>query len=231
MATATDTRKRKADDDDTSTTSSAASSESTSTAAAVTTGATVESSPSVDIPNNDKRAKLDNADSNNGTTTSSSPRAVSEVASPRAAVATAVTKSNVTLSTSIGAVINSLDDISGPKRGLCAAVASDRGKKHYQQDTSIIVDDLRDVAPSLQRVNDTYSYYGVYDGHGGDNTSQWLAERLHLHFAKILSDILVPSATSSPTAATATTTRALPDSKKPEEGKMMATRHLFAQCN
>jgi protein phosphatase 1L len=56
-------------------------------------------------------------------------------------------------------------------------VAEGRGTRAHMEDRYCIVEDMRDLKETLK--GETWSFFGVYDGHGGDVTSSLLAERLH----------------------------------------------------
>jgi len=68
---------------------------------------------------------------------------------------------------------------------LTAYGVSDRGKKHYQQDTKVTIHDCRDISSSLN--NNRYSYFAIYDGHGGEFSSNFLSEALHVNMIDTLS--------------------------------------------
>jgi len=62
---------------------------------------------------------------------------------------------------------------------LTCFLASERGKKHYQQDRTVAELDGSSVNPAL---NDTrYAFFAVYDGHGGEFSSEYLKKHLHLN--------------------------------------------------
>ena len=80
---------------------------------------------------------------------------------------------------------------------------SDKGKKTYQQDRSLITMNLKDVVPSLRHVTSVRSVlhtvhmrthfcserlccFGVFDGHGGETAATFVQARLHREIARAL---------------------------------------------
>lgn len=90
---------------------------------------------------------------------------------------------------------------------LTAYTAADQGMKAYQQDRAVSINasSLLGMAPSM---NDTrYSYFAVYDGHGGDHCSTHLQDKFHGHLFKELTKGLGVLRSSKPEVVKAVSKR------------------------
>jgi integrin-linked kinase-associated serine/threonine phosphatase 2C len=61
---------------------------------------------------------------------------------------------------------------------LTTHMGSHKGKKQYQQDKPVVLNNLAALNPDLADAR--FAYYAVYDGHAGEFVSTYLQEHLHL---------------------------------------------------
>lgn len=108
-----------------------------------------------------------------------------------------------------------------PFTSLTFSTAQDKGKKHYQQDFFINIGDLSkhlegEAASRLRRPR--FSYFAVYDGHGGEFSAKFLMKKLHKTLAEELGKEVATAGESpslSPSASPRTPAPASPSEKAP----------------
>lgn len=67
-------------------------------------------------------------------------------------------------------------------------VSEERGYRQTMEDSNVIIQHLNIGALSGSKALCPQSFFGVFDGHGGDQASQYLSQRLHVNVATALSN-------------------------------------------
>ena len=67
-------------------------------------------------------------------------------------------------------------------------VSEERGYRQTMEDCNVIIQHLNIGALSWSKLFCPQSFFGVFDGHGGDQASQFLAQKLHVAVATALSN-------------------------------------------
>eukprot|EP01006_Ploeotia_vitrea_P020904 TRINITY_DN53229_c0_g1_i1.p1 TRINITY_DN53229_c0_g1~~TRINITY_DN53229_c0_g1_i1.p1 ORF type:complete len:651 (+),score=-15.72 TRINITY_DN53229_c0_g1_i1:141-1955(+) len=67
-------------------------------------------------------------------------------------------------------------------------VSEEKGFRQTMEDSSVIIQHLNIGALSSSKMFCPQSFFGVFDGHGGDQASQYLSQKLHVNIATSLSN-------------------------------------------